>query len=409
MRPRQNITEIFSTFLKLESDKFNSWITDAKLFRSMRACLNNLTEVQVSEDFWAIYWHKQAQKSEKSAVALGHMSAYLQESCYWTVQKMMRRLQESNDKMPDFFQVAIASVPKILKSCNPDVTGSVKGYASITFGNIIRDYLRQTRETNLCTNWALLLKVSRKLLAESLHDAGLDAATIESYLLAWTCFESIYLPRKSPQLRQIVAPATTWEAIATAYNQMRHQLSSPTKECSKETIERWLIECGNQLRKYLFPSVKSLNAPKPGYEEGELQDELVDTYREPLLTQLIQQEEQAVRLEQKNQINNALKAAIAKLDSPAQQILQLYYQQSLTQKQIAQELAVQQYTVSRKLSKIRESLLLTLTSWSQETMHISVTSDVVKYINTILEEWLQAHYHNGTTPFPLEDYQKCII
>ncbi|MBD2772933.1 sigma-70 family RNA polymerase sigma factor [Iningainema tapete] len=396
MRPRQNITEIFSTFLKFEADKFNSWITDAKLFRSMRACLNNLNEAQVSEDFWAIYWHKQAQ-SEKSAVALGHMSAYLQESCYWAVQKMMRRLQESNEKMPDFFQVAIASVPKIIKSCNPDVNGSIKGYASITFGNIIRDYLRQTRETNLCTNWALLLKVSRKLLTESLQNTGLDAATIESYLLAWTCFESIYLPRKSSQLRQIVAPPTTiWEAIATAYNQMRHQLSSPTKECSKETIERWLIECGNQLRKYLYPSVKSLNAPKTGYDGGELQDELVDTYREPLLTQLIQQEEQAVRLEQKNQINDVLKAAIAKLDSSAQQILQLYYQKNLTQQQIAQELAVQQYTVSRKLSKIRESLLRTLTTWSQETMHISVTSDVVKYINTILEEWLQAHYQNDT-------------
>lgn len=398
MRPRHNITEIFSTFLKFETDRFNSWITDAKLFRSMRACLNNYSEAQLSEDFWVIYWHKQAQKSEKSELALGHMSAYLQEPCYWAVQKMIRRLQESNDKMPDFFQVAIASVPKIIKSCNPDVSGSIKGYASIAFGNIIRDYLRQNRETDLCNNWALLLKVSRKLLKETLDNAGLDAATIESYLLAWTCFESIYLPRKSPQLRQIAAPEPqTWEEIAAAYNQLRHQLSFPAKECSQATIERWLIECGNQLRQYLYPPVKSLNSPKPGYEEGELQDELVDTGREPLLTQLIQQEDQAARQEQKNQINDVLKTAIAKLDTSAQQILQLYYQKSFTQQQIAKELAVQQYTVSRKLSKIRESLLLTLTSWSQETLHISVTSDVVKYINTILEEWLQAHYQNDAT------------
>jgi RNA polymerase sigma factor (sigma-70 family) len=395
MRPRQNITEIFSTFLKFDADRFSIWITDAKLYRSMITGFKHVPEAQASEDFWAVYWHKQAQKSEKSAVALGHMSAYLQEPCYWSVQKMMRRLQESNDKMPDFFQVAIASVPKILKSCNPDVSGSVKGYASIAFGNIIRDYLRQNQETDLCNNWALLLKVSRKLLTESLQNGGLDATTIEGYLLAWTCFESIYLPRKSPKLRQIAAPEpTTWEAIAAAYNQMRHQLSFPAKECSKETIERWLIECGNQVRKYLYPSVKSLNSPKPGYEEGELQDELVDTFREPLLAELIQQEEQATRLEQKNQINDVLEAAIAKLDSTAQQLLQLYYQQGLTQQQIAKELAVQQYTVSRKLSKIRESLLLTLTCWSQETLHISVTSDVVKYISTILEEWLQAHYQN---------------
>ncbi|GAB1543499.1 sigma-70 family RNA polymerase sigma factor [Scytonema sp. NUACC21] len=396
MRPRQNIIELFSTFLKFDADKFSSWITDAKLHRSMRACFKQVPEAQTSEEFWAVYWHKQVQKSEKAELALGHMFAYLQEPCYWSLQKMMRRLQESNGKMPDFFQVAIASVPKILKSCNPDVSGSVKGYATIAFGNIIRDYLRRNRETDLCNNWALLLKVSRKLLTESLQNAGLDATTIESYLLAWTCFESIYLPRKSPQLRQIAPPEPKiWEEIATAYNQRRHQLSFAGRECTQESIERWLTECGNQVRKYLYPSVKSLNAPKPGYEEGELQDELVDSFREPMLAELIQHEEQATRLEQKNQINDVLEGAIAKLDSTAQQLLKLYYQQGLTQQQIAKELAVQQYTVSRKLSKIRESLLLTLTRWSQETLHNSVTSDVVKYISTILEEWLQAHYHGG--------------
>lgn len=395
MRPRQNIIEIFSTFLKFESDRFSTWITDAKLLRSMKACLNNLAQAQMSEDFWVIYWQKQAQNLEKSQIALGHITAYLQEPCYWAVQKMMRKLPDSHDKMPDFFQIAIASVPKIIKSCNPNANGSIKGYASIAFGNNIRDYLRQSRETDLCNNWALLLKVSRKLLSECLQNAGLDAATIESYILAWTCFENIYLPRKSPQLRQIAAPEPKiWQEIAAAYNQMRHQLSLPAKECSQETIERWLIECGNQLRNYLYPAVKSLNTPKPGYTEGELQDDLIDSLREPLLTELIQQEEETQRSEQKNQINEVLKAAIAKLDPAAQQILQLYYQKSLTQQQIAKELAIQQYTVSRKISKIRESLLLTLTAWSQENLHISVTSDVVKYINTILEEWLQTYYQH---------------
>jgi DNA-binding transcriptional regulator LsrR (DeoR family) len=90
-----------------------------------------------------------------------------------------------------------------------------------------------------------------------------------------------------------------------------------------------------------------------------------------------------------------LEDAIAKLDATGQKLLELYYQQALTQQQIAKELAIQQYTVSRKLSKTRESLLLTLTSWCQETLHISVTSDVVKYISTVLEEWLQAHYQNS--------------
>ncbi len=393
MNPRQNIIEIFSTFLQFEADRFSGWVTDAKLHRNMKACLNHFSQAENAEKFWAVYWHKSWQKVENKEVALGHMSAYLQEPCYWTVQKLIPR-QRSKDKISDFFQVAIASVPKILKGCNPDASGSLKAYASNAFGNIIRDYLRQSREVDLCNNWGLLLKVSRKLLTESLENAGFNPASIERYLLAWTCFESIYISRKTPHLRQISTPeASTWSAVANAYNRMRHQLTNPGTECTKETLERWLIDCANQVRKYLYPTVKSLNSPKPGYEEGELQDELVETtLQESLLTEWIQQEEQVARFDRKSQINTVLEAAINKLDSSVQKILQLYYKQGLTQQQIAQELAVQQYSISRKLSKARESLLLTLTSWSQETLHISVTSDVVKYISTILEEWLQMHY-----------------
>ncbi|BAZ09288.1 hypothetical protein NIES4071_10960 [Calothrix sp. NIES-4071] len=390
MRPRQSIIEMFSTFLLFSDDRSSGWATDAKLHRSIKACLSNSD--QASEEFLAVYWHKQSQKSKSPQLALGHMSAYLQEPCYWTIQKLMPRLQESQEKMPDFFQIAIVEVPKILSSCNPDVSGSIKAYASTTFGNTIRSYLRQNRETNLCTDWGLLLKISRKLLTESLQSAGYDTSTIERYVLAWNCYVHIYLPQKSPQLRQRKAPQPeVWDSMAVYYNKMRHTLSSPGTECTKQTIERWITDCGAKVRKYLYPSVKSLNAPKPGYEEGELQDDLVDT-SQSLLTELIQQEDQVVRVDQKNQINAVLQEAITKLDTNATELLQLYYQQNLTQQQIAKQLAVQQYTISRKLSKARESLLLTLTRWSQQTLHITVTSDVVKYISATLEEWLQTYY-----------------
>jgi RNA polymerase sigma factor (sigma-70 family) len=305
----------------------------------------------------------------------------------------MSRLQESQDKISDFFQIAIAGVPKILQVCNPDVSGSIKAYASTTFGNIVRDYLRQNREINFCTDWGLLLKISRKVLVESLQHAGHDISTVERYVLAWTGYTQIYLPQKSPQLRQRKAPEPeVWQQIAVYYNQTRHHLSSPGNECTQETIERWVTECGAKVRKYLYPSIKSLNSPKPGYDEGEVQDDLVSTSNPSLLSELIEKEDQATRLAQKQQINALLQDALTKLDTNAQQLLQLYYQQNLTQQQIAKQLAVQQYTISRKLSKTREFLLLTLTRWGQETLHITVTSDVVKYISATLDEWLQTYY-----------------
>lgn len=390
MRLRQNITEMFSTFLLFSDDRTSGWATDARLHRSIKALLDNSDKYK--EEFLAVYWHKQSQTSKNPQLALGHMSAYLQEPCYWAIYKLMPRLQESQEKMSDFFQIAIAGVPKILHTCNPDVNGSLKAYASTTFANIIRNYLRQNREVNFCTDWGLLLKISRKILIESLQNSGYDTPTIERYVLTWSCYTHIYLPQKSPQIRPRKAPdPEIWQQIAVYYNQMRHQLSSNSAECTKETIEHRISECGAQVRKYLYPSIKSLNSAKPGYEEGEIQDDLVDT-SSSLLTELIEQEEQTTRLDQKNQINALLQESVTKLDNNAQQLLQLYYQQNLTQQQIAKQLAVQQYTVSRKLSKTRESLLLTLTRWSQETLHITVTSDVVKYISVTLDEWLQTYY-----------------
>ena len=197
---------------------------------------------------------------------------------------------------------------------------------------------------------------------------------------------------KSPG-RQIQRPEqVTWETITELYNSKRHQLKPPGPECSAETLEKWLLFCARQGRSYLYPTITSLNAPKLGQESGEWQDDLSDTANESLLAALISQEETETRQIQQTQINNILTTALAQIDPQAQMLMQLYYRQQLTQQQIARQLEVQQYTVSRRLAKARESLLLALTQWSQETLHISPSSNVVKHISTVLEEWLQTYY-----------------
>ena len=92
-------------------------------------------------------------------------------------------------------------------------------------------------------------------------------------------------------------------------------------------------------------------------------------------------------------MNAVLTAGIAELDQEAQTILQLYHGQGLTQQQIAKQLDIKQYTVSRRLTKTRESLLLTLGRWTKETLHISPTSDVLKDISIALSGWLDVYYN----------------
>jgi RNA polymerase sigma factor (sigma-70 family) len=323
------------------------------------------------------------------------------------------QLHQSQHQLSDCFQVAIAAVPKILNAFDSNQLPSLKTYASQAFGNTIRDDLRRRREADRCNDWGLLLKLSRKQLTEALQNAGFGSDDIDRSLLAWTCFEAVYLPRKAPGLRQLAAPdRPTWNAIADRYNQQRHQRSSPGLDCTPATLEHLLIACVSRVRAYLYPRVTSLNAPKPGQDAGELQDDVPDRDRDSLLADLIAAEETQDRQTQQHQINAVLKESLAKLDPAMQELLQLYYQAKLSQQQMAQQFAVQQYTVSRKLTKARETLLLALTHWSQETLHISPTSTVVKSMSTILEEWLQLHYetdqsHSGTIA-PNRDFQEYL-
>lgn len=400
MHPRQSIIESFSTFLQFEADSVVGWATDPKLRRSMQSCLARLRQPETTEKFWALYWYKVWQT--QSAVLAGvHLSAYLQEACYWAAKKSMTSLYGVQYTLFDYFQIAIAQVEKVLKGFNPKQGFGLKNYASATFSNLIKETLRQRREADICTSWALLRKLSQKRLVEALHGSGLTSETIARYVLAWSCFRSIYVPTQATGTSKLSKPDdTTWKAIAQLYNtERRHQ--SDSSPSSAEIIEKWLSNCAEAARSYLYPKLTSLNTPKLG-QSGELLDDLPDNAHDSLLTEIIAQEEEQQRYAELAQINVVLIEALAKLDSQPQRLLQFYYGQGFTQQQMANQLGLKQYTVSRQLSRAREALLLALAQWSQERLHISLTSDLIKNINAVLEEWLQAHYRQRGLPSVLE-------
>lgn len=407
MRSRQSLLEQFSTFLQMEGDRAGGWATDPRLRRSMQQRLAQTPEAQTSEQFWSIYWHKQWSEATPPATTErdstgryllpeAHLSAYLQETCFWCAQRAVAKVEGVQYRLADCFQVAIAALPKILKAFNSDQLPSLKTYANIAFGNVIRDDLRSRRETDRCNTWGLLLKLSRKQLTEALQAAGLTPAEVEQQQLAWACFGDCYSPQKAPKVRQLTAPdRATWAAIAQQYNQRRSQLAQPGPELTPDTLERGLLTCATRARAYLYPAVASLNAPRPGLETGEIQDDLTADTHESLLAELIAAETQRDRQAQHHTINTVLQTALTALSDEAQALLHAYYRQGLTQQELAKQLNLKQYAISRKLAKAREGLLLALARWSQDTLHISPSSDVIQSMSAILEEWLQAHDQAG--------------
>ena len=159
-------------------------------------------------------------------------------------------------------------------------------------------------------------------------------------------------------------------------------------------MEQWLLACVKAARSHLFPNVTSINQPKPGYESGEIVDSLVGEVDESLLSDMIADEDAQQRSQQQGDIGKFLISTIEQLKPEEQKLLELYYSLGLKQAEIAKELNTQQYTVSRKLARARKALLKELAKWTRETMHITLTSDVLDNISSLLEEWLAGYYGN---------------
>lgn len=384
MQPRQGIAEIFSTFVRFDSDHFAGWITDAKLHRHIQICLQSVPGT--SEIFWMLYWHQQwqaaagqevegrGQKDESSRrredgageegrgviqnrsteahecpksemrsfsdLALGHLTAYLQEPCYWVSRKIAANT--AGQSVADLFQTAIARIHSILKGFNPQLSTNFKGYAEFVFSNVIKDTLRQRHEADICTDWALLHKTSQRRLVQALEQIGLDSPTIASYTLAWICFKELDPASEIRETRKLTKPeAATWQAIAQLYNSQR--LSQPgglSIDGTPERLEQWLLTCARAVRSFLYPKPVSGDIPTVSEDGPSLLEQLSDGEQDSLLTQLMLQEEMRDREQQQQQLAAVLTTAIAHLDPQSQRLLQAYYAENLTQQQIAQHLGI---------------------------------------------------------------------
>ena len=399
MLERASLVEQFSTFIELANERFSRWVPDGRLIRSMSAAQNRLgeqstpaTDEQGMAQFWAIYWHRRWQKGNAepyAALSYGHLAAFVQEACYWAAQKTTQ-FSSSRYTLADYFQLAIARLDTVLKSFSSERGSRLETYAYVAFKNIIRETLRQQKEIHICSDWALLLRLSQTRLEASLRATG--KLEIAPAILAWRCFKAAYDPSVHSTRQLDQTDADIWSVVVREYNQQRRTLSPIPPSGEVPPLHKTLRHCAAATRTYLYPKVASLNAALPGQDGGELQDILASPEEDALLEAMVAHEELAQRRQQQANIDQVLRAALGQLPDEAQKIFTLYYRENQTQQQIAEGLGIKQYTVSRRLSKAREAMLKEIAIWSRDTLHIALTSDLLASINTVLEEWLARHY-----------------
>jgi RNA polymerase sigma factor (sigma-70 family) len=415
MRSRDTILDLFSTFALLEDDRVRQWWPEPSLRRQMQHCLKDAAapDSSVSEKVWSLYWYKIWQSEPDGLAAPSalkpaafklaaqqHLAAYLQESCYWTAQKTVQRFPQLEFTLSDYFQLASMETARVLKGFNPNFGTSLKSYAPIVLTNFLKDYLRQRRAIDVCSDWALLRKMSQKRITEVLQYAGIGADELAQYRFAWVCFKTIAVPMQRPT--GAIAPSEAagtvmWQTIADLYNSKASpQLGRLIPALTPEQLESRLKRLTRWIREYCYPTVDSLNKIKPGQEQGEIQDSLADPVATSLLAAAIAAESDQARQQQRSQLHSTLAGALTGLDQTAQQILRLFYRDNLSQQELADRMAMSQPTVSRRLKKAEAALLRDLLDSVQPAMHKPADPTELKHISLALKEWLE-YYHRGSS------------
>jgi RNA polymerase sigma factor (sigma-70 family) len=377
MQPRDRPIDLFSTFAILENDWFRRWAIDSRLRVSMQRHLT--TQPDTTPRVWAIYWHRQWLTHP---LARNHLSAYLQEPCFWVAQEMTRRLHTSQFGLADYFQIANGEIHRVLKSFQPDRSNNLRTYATLVLSNTLKDILRQRQAADMCSDWTLLRKTSKKRVGEVLIDRGFSEPILSEYRLAWFCFKTIYTPSDN-EGRQLPQPSSSvWQQIAALYARQ----SGSDVVLTAAQIETRLIQLAQWTRSYLYPPIDSLNRPKP--EAGELLDDLGDPIDESLLDRAIATEESQQRAMQRSQLQATLDRSLSDLKPELHEIFRLFYRDGLSQQELADRLNISQPTISRRIKQAEAQLLAALVRWSESQLHKFPDPNELKVIGMTLKEWL---------------------
>ena len=245
-------------------------------------------------------------------------------------------------------------------------------------------------------------------LTEALLTAGFVHTATP--ILLWQCFRAVCTPTPERSARGLPAPSEAQlQAIVQRFNQLR-QISNDSsndlendratkdiRTLNTQQVMGELIQLATITRSYLNPIITSLNQPQ--YDDS--LEEQLDTLTtdETPMAELLAAEAYGVQQQRVQQIGAVLKQALTALPEDQQTLLILYYQKHCTQTAIAQQLSIQQYQVSRQLSRIRRQLLLEVITWGQTALHTSPECNVLENVSEVIHEWLQSHY----APEPPED------
>jgi len=376
MRKRQDICEMFSTFLKVDDSKSylgSKLEFSARLVRNMTKKIEE--EPKAPEEFWAKYWLKEALKNPQNELARGHFSAYLEESCYSVTSHIFQQIPNIHLSQVDCFLIAretAANPAKIFKTYKFS-SASVKTYAHFPLRTAILDRVHLAKDLEGDSHTGALRKLTKKKLQETLQKAKIKDPKFSKCLLAWQCFKEIYAPTKIAGNRQLQPPdESQLKAIAELYNQRCEVERSPIDGQEIQSLLATIIIAVRALS-----NIRHVSLEDCVNEAAFVSAHPLDDFDSPS--------------EEQKQVNSVLSQAFATLSTDLQKMLQLSYGLDFRQEDLGNLFKKDQPQISRQSNDGVNLLCDRLTYWSQEHWGMTINSSNLAENAKQIKMWLKAY------------------
>ncbi len=375
----------FSTFIKVDDSNLDSKRRQngPKLERNVRELLEFKPQIRTEQDL-VNYWlnlvlknqhllriilekkndncQKLQPKEQEILNARNHLSAYLDEVCYWQALKIYDQLQPYNYNLEkkEIFSMAreVAANPEVFNKYDFR-RASFKTFAGkVIYGKVLHE-LRKRRERERYFPTGLLRNISDFRLRDYISQAISNSSEIERYLLAFKSLKEIYNStiKEENKILEILSNKQL-ENIAKLYEKQ-----SPNKEkITSQEINKLLDTCVQTIRDGMT-TIEFLDATDIG--------NVVALY------DAIDETDKVEYLELHQQIKEVLVNKLLSFPDNSQKMLELKYGLNLTNTDVAVFSTMHRTTVVKRVKwhikelslAFSEQLSLTLSSENLNLIH----------------------------------------
>ncbi len=419
MSINRNIKQKFSTFLNVEEKsrglKINHLQTIFQLARNINKILESNPDG--TAEYFAKSFVKELQKNNQTNLYAEHLSAYLEEPCFWLARReLSQQLEPLKYSELDCFQEArkVAAQPISIYEKYNFTDSSPSTWAKLQIKNKVKQTAYLGRELCKYATWSLPKYLSEKILKESLKiKFGIKAKKeIVSYVFAVKSYKAIYHSNE-PEKNKGKLPEPNqaqWSEIKKYYNLRcsEYNKKNAADESDRlelitdfQVIKAKICTCEKIVKDYIC-NVEDVDINSPKTNDGNETEIIV-----------FNPEEKEIEIEESQQIISICLLEFSKLPPECQKLIQLCYGLEISQTEMTEIFGLKQYQISRKIKRSEQNILKGLVKWSQANLGISPNQGIIKEQNQPFKEWLRdyfkQHFYQILQENLLEQHQEKIL